>query len=870
MKDRRHAAAILSMHEGRVETQSYEDLADFAERVAAGLLEAGFKPGEPSAIFAANAPHWIAAALALSAAGALVVPIDDLAPDEQIRSIIADSGARWIFTTRAHLVALQRLPQAEAFRLFVLDAPSQPQGGETSWLALRSAAPALLPEVLPDQGACLFYTSGTTGPPKGFVLSHRNIDTNVEALAAQGLVSAGDRILVPLPLHHAYPYIVGMLTALEAGMTIVLPESVAGSHVVQALQTTRVTVVLGVPRLYAALLSGLRARIAARGRLFDWLFSALLAIGTWSQRRLGLAIASWLLGPVRRQIAPDLRLLISGGAKLDADLTWALDTLGWEALAGYGLAETGSVFTGNLPGRKRAGSAGTPVAGGEVRIAAADPSGIGEIELRGRSITAGYRDPDANRRAFTADGWFRTGDLGYVDRDGFLFVTGRVKEVIVLGGGKKVNPEEVEQEYAANPLIGEIAVLERDGQLVALVRPNPERLHEIGTLNIDRAVRVALTETAQSLPPYERLAGFALATRPLPRTRLGKYQRFLLPRLYDEALAGVRAPSPELSAEDRQLLVNPIAAQAWDLISRRYAQRRPTVGAHLALDLGLDSLEWMALSLELEAMLGVGPLGEEMTGVETVRDLLGTLIRAGTEPSAERRRREQRLLAERQRWVEPVGPVLTLIGLCLFAINKAAMRLFFGLRVRGLEHLPSARPLLLASNHVSDLDPLVIAAALPFRRLRRVYWAGDMVRVFGNPFLRPLCRAVHVYPIDERMPGSAIDIASFVLTRGDVQVWFPEAWRSPDGRLQRFLPGIGAVVTNSQAPVVPVYISGSFQALPRTRRWPRPHPIRIAFGSPLEPELLKGRGRGDTAEERVASAAEAAVRELAAVIGDNV
>ena len=357
----------------------------------------------------------------------------------------------------------------------------------------------------------------------------------------------------------------------------------------------------------------------------------------------------------------------------------------------------------------KGGTGRTPPADGQVRIARPDETGVGEIELRGSSVTPGYRDPEANRAAFTEDGWFRTGDLGYLDEDGFLFVTGRASEVIVLGGGKKVNPEDLEKTYAANPVIGEIAVLERGGQLVGLVRPNPERLREIGTLNVEHAVRVALAEVGQSLPAYERLAGFAVSARPLPRTRLGKYRRFLLPDLYDEAKTGPReARKPELSAEDRRFLANPIAAGAWRLVRERYVDRAPTLDSHLALDLGVDSLEWMGLSLELEARLNVALDEEDMARIETVRDLVAALVRAGARPRAEVEARERRVLADRERWLRPVGPVLTLVGLCLFALNKMLMRTVFRLRVSGLDNLPKTGAFLLVSNHVSDLDPLAV------------------------------------------------------------------------------------------------------------------------------------------------------------------
>ena len=141
----------------------------------------------------------------------------------------------------------------------------------------------------------------------------------------------------------------------------------------------------------------------------------------------------------------------------------------------------------------------------------------------------GYIDnPSANAETFTSDGWFRTGDLGYLDRDGFLFVTGRAKEVIVLGGGKKVNPEDLERIYGSAPEIREIAILEDNGALVALVRPDSVKLRARGAMNIRDGARVVLAETALDLPSYQRLSGFALTHRLLPRTRLGKYRRFLL------------------------------------------------------------------------------------------------------------------------------------------------------------------------------------------------------------------------------------------------------------------------------------------------------------------------------------------------------
>src|SRR5262249_52775783 len=177
-------------------------------------------------------------------------------------------------------------------------------------------------------------------------------------------------------------------------------------------------------------------------------------------------------------------------AGLEQETEDGLEALGWTVLSGYGLAETASLFTGNRPGARRLGSVGRPLAG-EVRVAQPDEEGIGEIELHGRSITEGYLDnPEAHRQAFTPDGGYRTGDLGFVDRDGFVFVTGRVKEVLVLGGGKKVIPEDWERSYGGVPEIAEVALLEDNGALVALVRPEPAKLRDRGVTNLRDGIRI--------------------------------------------------------------------------------------------------------------------------------------------------------------------------------------------------------------------------------------------------------------------------------------------------------------------------------------------------------------------------------------------
>src|SRR6516225_1465867 len=826
--------AIISFRPEGSETWDSAKVADKALRLARGLRDAGIGEGERVALWAPNSPVWIVAALAILTAGGVVVPIDDLADAGQLDAALISSAARLIFTTAGHLEVCGDI--LRPVRVILVDENECGGRPATGWLSLLSERTADLPRPAPETAALLSWTSGTTGSPKAFLLTHRNIATNIEALQKLGIVGPDDRALLPLPLHHAYPFIIGMLTTLTIGIAIVLPGGATGPLLMRAVHEADVTTIIGVPRLYDALWTAIETRVTSRGRVPRLVWRVLLATASIAQRSIGLRLGRLLFAPIRHQVAARLRLLVSGGARLERETEEPLDALGWTVLSGYGLAETASLFTGNRPGARRLGSAGLPL-DGEVRVANTDAERIGDIELRGSSITEGYLDdPDANRAAFTPDGWYRTGDLGFVDRDGFLFVTGRTKEVLVLSGGKKVAPEDLERAYGSAPEIAEMAVLDDKGTLVALVRPDRDKLHDRGATNLRDGIRVILAEKAQGLPSWQRLSGFALTDQPLPRTRLGKYRRFLLPALYTEALAGgARRAAHTLAPQDAALLRDQTAEAVWAFLHERYPDQALDLDVDLALDLNLDSFGWMEISIAFEDRGGACALPRE----------------------------EPAMATDFERWLAPTGGLLTPLAMALYALNWLVMRALFQLRAMGVKELPAAGAFVITSNHVSDLDGLVIAAALPWSRFRRLYWAGDAVRMFSNPLNRVFCRAVHVFPVDAKFPGATLESARRVLQAGHVQVWFPEAWRSPDGRLQRFLPGIGQLLLRSDAPAVPAYIGGAFEALPRGRRIPRLHPITVAFGHPESIDVLRADGIGRTDEERIAGA----LRERVAALG---
>jgi long-chain acyl-CoA synthetase len=850
---------------------SYGHLATTVRELAAGLVSAGLEPGARVALFAPDGPEWIASALAAIRAGGVVVPLDAQFTDDALAHTLTDSAARLVFTTADRADRVARL--APAARIVLLDAAE----GRASWREVRGPAERL-PERRGADPAALFYTSGTTGPPKGVPLTHGNLTFQINTLAGIGLVTPGDRVCLPLPLHHVYPFVVGLLTPLALGLPLVLPHALTGPQIVRALKEGEATVLVGVPRLYSALLSAIEIELASRGRSVAAAVRLALDLSVWARRRLGMRSGARLFRAVRTRIGPRLRLLTSGGAALEPAVARTLEGLGWELASGYGLTETSPLLTLNLPGSGRLDSAGRPIPGVALRIAspASQDPGTGEIQVRGPGVFTEYLNlPDKTREAFASDGWFRTGDLGHLDAQGFLFITGRADEMLVTPGGENVNPENVEAAFLRHTFLRDFAVLQRDGRLVGLALPDVAMIERAGRTDVHQAVRDAVAEINPALPSYQRMSDVAVTRDPLPRTRLGKLRRRELPGLYTRAQAMAGEPTQrgpiavaDMVESDRLLVEHPSAKAVWEWLSQRYSTRRLTMDVSLGLDLGVDSMEWLGLTLEIERRAGVQLDEAEIARVATIRDLLRAVVDA---PAAEVGwwgalwDEPERLLSPAQaRWLAPLGPGLTLLSRMLMAANGTLMRLVFRLRPVGLEHLPR-EPWVLVANHVSFLDPLVLSAALGRRELERSYWGGWTGVAFANPLMRGISRLWRVLPIDQarRGAGSSLALAAAILKREGCLIWFPEGERSRTGRLLPFRPGIGLLLARFPHPVVPVSIRGTREALPRGGWLIRPHPVAVTFGVPVDPRQLVAAGTPpEEAARRIVRALETAVTEL--------
>lgn len=861
--------SILAFHQHRIETWSFRELSDTVTHLASGLGEAGLREGQHVAIYSPNRPEWIITCLALLYAGAVPVPIDSQMTSDDLRHVLEDSESCWIVTIRA---LADRMTTADLHRdrfLILLDAE---QDDPRSWRRFRREPTQRVPSVQPDDSALLFYTSGVSGPPKGVPLSHRNLMSNLQALMDVHVYRSDERLLLPLPLHHVYPFMVGLLAPLALGLPLVLPLSLVGPQILRALREGQVTAIVGVPRLYSALHDTIDQRVQRTGRPLTAVFHGLLTLSTTLLRFLNLRLGRRLFAPLRARLAPQLRTLVYGGASLAPDLAWRLAGLGWQVAGGYGLTETSPILTFIAPGSRYIDTAGQPLPGVRIRIADPDPgTGQGEIQAQGPNVFAGYLHlPSKTAEAFTEDGWFKTGDLGAIDQQGCLHLSGRASSRITLPGGEKIWPERVEELLDGAPSIREAGVLAPEGRLVGIIVPRAASIPAGGLANMRQSIRADIETSLSLLPSYCRLTDFILSFDPLPRTRLGKIQRHKLKNLHeaakrrtDKTLVASRPISVELMApEDRQLLEDPVALRTWTWLTVRFSAVRLTPDTNMSFELGLDSLEWMTMTLELRDLVGVDLSEEAIARVGTVRDLLRKSVEAeqagnaATDPAIRLRKPEGLLDARQRHWLKRRGWFLHGLGMALLALDRLLMRTVFSLQVHGTEQIPAERPCVLIPNHASLLDPPALFAALSTRSLHETYWGGWTGIMFHHPVMRLVSRATQVLPIDQqdRRPLANLALGATALARGHKLVWFPEGGLSRNGTLQPFHWGIGLLLTAYPVPVIPLRIEGSFEALPPGTWWPRRRHIRIEFGEPLNPDTLAGPSEGADRYRRIAAA----------------
>ena len=893
--------AVEVQRRDRVDRFTYAQLREMAERTAAFLAAGGATPGTPrlargdrAAILADNDARWCAAYLGTLRMGGVAVPFDTAYKPKQIAALLRDSGAKVLFTApkylaaaqeavalasgAAELVLLHRTPEGDATPANFEDILAQP-GQE---LPPCPAAPA--------DPAVILYTSGTTSDPKGVVLTHANLLAEREAAFQIVPVDERDTILGVLPLFHALAQMANLLLPFSIGARVAFLETVNSAELLRALAERGVTAFCCVPQFFYLIHQRVTREVAAAGLVRRLAFRALLAVNGWLRDLAGINLGPLVFRRVHHVLGPSMRLLVTGGSRFDPAIARDLYRLGFTVRQAYGLTESSGAACVTLADGKYTDSVGPPLPGVEVKVlpaeqASEDGVADGEILLRGPIIMQGYFNrPDTNAEAL-AGGWLHTGDLGYLDARGQLYITGRCKEIIVLSSGKNIYPEEIEAHYLQSPYIKELCVLglarpdePAAERLHAVVVPDFEVLRERKMLNAREILRFEIEGLSIHLPSHKRILSYEIWTEELPRTTTRKLKRFEIERRAKEKAAfEAGGAEASLTGADLAWASRPEVARSLDLI--RKAAKQPAAirpDANIELELGLDSMERIELLTALERRFGTRVPEEVAHRIYTVRELVEACLpsqpasgAALASPAADGDAWGRLLEPSPQADAGFAGllqprPVFAVVAFLLTKLCYGYARLAFRFRVAGRENLPPGGPFLLCPNHQSYLDPLLVVSALPYRIFRDAFFVGAS-EYFATPLMRWFARKINLVAVDpDTNLLRAMQAGAFGLRHGKVLVLFPEGERSIDGTVKTFKKGGPILSLHLCAPIVPVALVGVHDVWPRGRgpRWTHWLPggkgrVSMRFGAPIAPPGALPTGASlAQAESHYAAAAE--------------
>jgi long-chain acyl-CoA synthetase len=509
-------AALSIREQGTWRTLSYGEVARTARSWAATWVENGLRPGQIVAILSESRPEWAMAFFATVRSGAIAVPLDPKLTRSELTAILSDCRPRILAVSATYLETARALA-ATLDSMEVHEIETAPRD---------SSAPVPTGERHLDDTALVVYTSGTMGNPKGVMITFGNLLFEVQSFERAFPFGPGDRFLSILPLNHSLELTGGLLGVLNLGGTVYYSPGLFPQDVMGAFVEHRIQALIGVPLFFRTLRGGIEREVSRRGalatRIFRWSLAVAWLLPSRNARR-------WLFRPVHRNLGGHLRAFVSGGAPLEPNLISFFERLGIPLLQGYGLTETGPVISVNTLSAHRPGSVGRPLDGVEVRIE------NGEILTRGPHVSPGYyHRPELTATLKDTDGWLHTGDLGELDGEGFLYIRGRSKNLIVLPGGKKVHPEEVEERLAQSEAVLEICVLgrsftDRTGgrmeEVCAVIVPSSSARTLHDGENLERFIQSEIDRLATELAPFKRPTRVLIYPEELPKTASRKVRR---------------------------------------------------------------------------------------------------------------------------------------------------------------------------------------------------------------------------------------------------------------------------------------------------------------------------------------------------------
>jgi long-chain acyl-CoA synthetase len=521
---------------------SFNFLSAECKRVARGLLAAGLKKGDRVVLWAENRPEWMAVWLGTIITGCVIVPVDFLVSEKECANIITITGAKGFFYSARKQGFAESLA-GQGITVDVLSCVSN-DGTPVFKDFGNGAEDQIIPpaETIDGQDpASIVFTSGTTGFAKGVTLHHKGIIANASAATRSLRVYSSDIFINVLPLHHTYPTTCSFIAPLSMGAGTIIVERLVGKVVIDDIHDAGGTFLIAVPLLYDKVMAGIAAG-------YNKLFPPLRGILDIFRRKAlkesnkgNYEYGQKFFRFIRKKAGLEsIRIMVAGGGPLSPQTADFFDSFGFNMVHGYGMSENSPLISVNTPWHKNNVSVGLPVKYTETKIIDKNEEGIGEIALRSPSVMLGYyENPAATAEVITPDGWLLTGDLGYIDDDGFIFINGRKKNLIVSSGGKNIYPEEIESHFDGSRITGQILVLGRKEaeyggeQIFALVVPNVETLtedypgQELTDEFLRPLVKKEIEAVNRTLPVYKKISDFALRREEFEMNAQRKIKRFM-------------------------------------------------------------------------------------------------------------------------------------------------------------------------------------------------------------------------------------------------------------------------------------------------------------------------------------------------------
>ncbi len=790
---------------------TYKQLNTSAQSVAGFLQNQGIKPGDPVAILSENSPQWGVIFFGIIKAGGTIVILDILNSEEELLYVLNHSETKVCFASETQIHKLHTIKDRFAAIVHI---------HQTSVIENFSSSNHQHVEIDGSSTAILIYTSGTMGNQKGVMLSHTNIISNIIGGFTYFSINPATSFLSLIPLSHMFGISVGFLAPLYNGATVTYSKSLKGEEILKALNQSKTEILVLVPLILKKFYQSITSKVNQYSPVRRFAFNAIFRLAANSEK-LGISIGKWLFRKIHKSMGGHLNYFISGGAPLEPKIEKFFNTVGIPILNGYGLTETSPIVSVNSLRNRKFGSAGKVIPNIELKI-----SPEGEIQIHGPTVMKGYfKDTEATQTVIE-NNWFKSGDIGEVDKDGYLFIKDRIKNVIVLPSGLKIFPNEIELEIGPSPLFKETCVVKRatpDGEEpIVVVYPDQNLLKGLSLEEKRSKIRQELENYQKKLPPYKKVLDFEIWNEELPKTSTKKVKRKTLE-------TQVNSKSKENNAKvSDNFLLNDQEAHIAFLLGKFLNVSNTEIDhqTNLRNDLGIDSIMKIELISDIEKDLNISIPEEIIYTIESFADLIQTINNYSEKTKTEETQAKQEEITK-----EP-GKITKAI--CSFLIF-GFLKLLFKIELVNGDRIPQTGAFIIVANHSSMLDFPVLSAILPgkVRKVISVPAAYDYFykKSLGTWFFRA---GFNMFPM--KRYGNYYDglkICANKIKEGKPLIVFPEGTRSVSGNLQKFKPGVGLLAFDLNVPLIPMYIKGAYKALHKGSIIPKPGKIQVIVGEAI-------------------------------------